>query len=376
MEKEIFYQFYKNTVLSYRKDIQNRFCKKMLERNIITNKEPCFPLENGILYVPVKQDSNITISQVSEQLRYAYIFEELEYTKLYKYSIPLMYKCKTETDTINSIIDSLCKSEIIYEFCSNESFEPVYEIATDISQVVPYFTKKDNNYYIKFVIQQSYIKDQFDVDVVDYRYPIIICINTTDELIDIRFDGLKYSVDGQPTIDFFKKICKDIISWIIDTLNITVFECSNNSMYEAIKSDKSGKVKICRQMMTLATGGSADLTAADNEDNPTLPFVDEIRELINENALLFDNSPEIKELLTKYIDDKEATADYPYIYIKCLNDIASRNFLVKITSSYIDGKMTLQFLSGSTNKMGMERMDYVIGFLKKINAITCGEEIN
>lgn len=373
MEQNVFCSFYRNTVLSYPKNIQNRFCKRLVDKNIITNDEASEKFES-VLFVPKKQDTEVTIGQLAEDITYAYVFEELEFTKLYKYSIPLMYEYKTDTDNINKIIDNLSKTLSVLEFKTDKTFVPEYDIADELSKATPLYMKDGSNYCIKFVIQQDFITAEFDT--IDYRYPIIIYINTEEKLLDIRFDGLKYKLEGQSPIEWFNKIYKDCASWIEEKLNVTIFKCDNCNMYESIKADKTGKVKICRQMMTLATGGSADLKAADNEDNPTLPFVDEIRELINENAALFEKSSEIKALLTKYIDDKEDTADYPYIYIKCINEIASQNFLVKITSSYVCGNMTLQYLSGSNNKMGMERMNYVIGFLKKIDAITKGESIS
>lgn len=373
MEQNVFCSFYKNTVLSYPKNIQNRFCKRLVDRNIITNDETSEKIEN-VFYVPQKQDTDVTIGQLAENITYAYVFEELEFTKLYKYSIPLMFEHKSDRDNIDSIIENLSNTASIVEFKTEKSFVPEYDIADELYNATPLYMKEGSNYCIKFVIQQDFLTDQFET--IDYRYPIIIYINTEEKLLDIRFDGLKYKLEGQSTIEWFNKIYKDCISWIEENLKVDIFKCDNCNMYESIKSEKTGKVKICRQMMTLATGGSADLKAADNEDNPTLPFVDEIRELINENATLFEKSPEIKALLTKYIDDKEDTADYPYIYIKCINEIASQNFLVKITSSYVCGNMTLQYLSGSNNKMGMERMNYVIGFLKKIDAITKGESIS
>ena len=107
-----------------------------------------------------------------------------------------------------------------------------------------------------------------------------------------------------------------------------------------------------------------------------MPFLGELRELIEENEELFSESQEIKQLLLQYLNEKEATASYPYIYVKWIKPVETLSYIVKITFDYFEGKYTLlQHITGNCKDLGMERMNDAIKYLSKSGSFVKGEEI-
>ena len=128
-------------------------------------------------------------------------------------------------------------------------------------------------------------------------------------------------------------------------------------------------------MMELKSGGAAELKASDGDDY-VLPFIGEIRELIEENEDLFKQAEEAKKLLLQYLTDQEVTAYYPYIYIKRCKPVESDTFVVKITFDYLSHKYTLlQHLTGTCKDFGMGRMNDVIEYLLTSGSFVKGEKI-
>lgn len=128
-------------------------------------------------------------------------------------------------------------------------------------------------------------------------------------------------------------------------------------------------------MMDLSSGGAAELTASESTDY-VLPFIGELRELISENEELFNCSPAIRELLTKYLDDKEATASYPYVYVKWVMPVETDSYMIKITFDYFDSVYTvMQHISGDCKDLGRERMNNAIKYLCESGSYTKGVEL-
>ena len=106
------------------------------------------------------------------------------------------------------------------------------------------------------------------------------------------------------------------------------------------------------------------------------PFIGEIRELIDENEDLFNEAIEIKQLLIQYLNDKEATASYPYIYVKWVKPVESQSYIVKITFDYLSRRYTLlQHITGGCKDLGMERMNHAIEYLFKSGSFVKGKKI-
>ena len=102
----------------------------------------------------------------------------------------------------------------------------------------------------------------------------------------------------------------------------------------------------------------------------------EIRELIEENNDLFSQNDEIKKLLLQYLEDKEATANYPYIYIKWKKPVVTKSYVVKVIFDYLNHQYTmLQHNTGECRILEMERMNNAIKYLCTSSSFIKGEKI-
>lgn len=239
----------------------------------------------------------------------------------------------------------------------------------------PIYKKENNNtILVKFVLQKSYL-DRSTYEPVDYRYPVVIYFDLQNKCLEIRYDAIKNRSYYPNTGDVYSDIVSFGIKWVKEVLKLQVFKCDYSNAIDKLKAATNDSVKIYRQMMLLNSGGSADLTAAMDEDS-VLPFIGELQELIDENEELFNREPEIKELLIRYLDDKETTANYPYIYVQWENAVVSQNYIVKIIFNFSNRKYTvLQHLTGTCKDLEMGRMNDAIKYLCTSGTIIKGKEL-
>ena len=223
---------------------------------------------------------------------------------------------------------------------------------------------------MKFVLQKFYLIPE-TFERIDYRYPIVVYFNSDNSVLEIRYDESK----GVMSPDGYEQLVTDCINWLRRNLKIELYTCEHEDIIRVINDKQNEEVKIYKQMMELSTGGSAELTASESTDY-VLPFIGEIRELIEENEEIFSQSEDVRNLLMQYLADKEATTSYPYIYIKWVNPVESQSYIVKVTFDYLSRKYTLlQHLTGSCKDLGMERMNNAIKYLCKTGSFVKGEKI-
>ena len=127
--------------------------------------------------------------------------------------------------------------------------------------------------------------------------------------------------------------------------------------------------------MELKSGAVAELQTSESGDY-VLPFIGELRELIDENEALFDNSPKIKELLIDYLNDKEATSSYPYIYVKWIKLVDSQSYIVKIVfPSPMRNMLQMQHITAKCTNLRKERMNDAIEYLFTSGSFMQGKEL-
>ena len=223
---------------------------------------------------------------------------------------------------------------------------------------------------IKFVLQKAFLRPE-DYQPINYRYPVVIYINPQLSVLEIRFDAVRF--DPQFGKESYEKLLNDCLEWIKASLKVELFLCDGAKTIDVVNSKKDKSIKIYKQMMELGSGGSAELTAYGERDL-VMPFIGEIRDLIDENEELFSQSTEIKELLLNYLNEKEKTANYPYIYIKRVKPVETDSYIFKITFDYFLGKFTtLQHQTGTCRDLGMERMNNAIKYLSESGSFTKGD---
>ena len=366
MDEKTYLKFYRESVSGYSKKAKKKICKKLLDDGRITfeAKESKLMDDNNPIFFE-KNDSDAIISTTTMSHDFMGFFECWEYVKLYKYSVPVFY------ESASSIKDVLEKSELNRFF--EESFSPDYILRTSLQDAIPMWYEKDGKVFIKFVLQKSCFQGE-SYEQVDYRYPIVLYFDDNCKIIEIRYDAIKYS-NQQMENDIYANLVGHCLKWIIENLGLKLFACEHSNTIDVVNDKSDSTVRMYKQMMDLKSGGSAELKAAEGRD-AVLPFVGELRELIDENEELFANASEAKELLVKYLNDIEATASYPYIYVKWEDAVESQSYIVKITFDYLSQKYTLlQHLTGTCSDLGMERMNNAIKYLCESGSFAKGEEI-
>ena len=365
IDEQTFLKFYRDSVMNYSVAMKNAICRRLESEGKITfdKQTSLTDTETFPFFFPDK-NINTVITSTTLNALFSNFYENWEFVKLYKYSVPLFYLSKD--DLTNAL-----KKNKIQEF-NEKDYSSSRILSTELKSATPVYKKVKNDIIVKSVLQKSY----FDVETgeqTDYRYPVIIYLNTKHNFLEIRYDAFKYG-SSQPSTKY-EDIVSQSIDWLKNTLGLKLYECNHTDAIDKLKDKKDNNVKIYKQMMELSSGGSAELTAAQDRDY-LLPFVGELRELISENKDLFDKAPEIQQLLERYLDDKEETAEYPYIYVNWEQPVASQSYIVKITFDFLQRRYTvLQHLTGTCKDLGMERMNNAIEYLCKSGSFTKGTEI-
>lgn len=366
MSEETYLEFFKNTLLSSSKAYQRFICKKLEEQKRIDfNTQLKLNHDSNIMIFESKKAISEIISKTSTESNFINFYENTEFTKLYKYSVPFYY----EANNIN-IKSSLKENGI--NIIDNENYTVNYILGQTLEEAIPTALINDEQIFLKFVLQKSYVHPA-SFDRRDYRYPIVIYIDYKNNFLEIRYDSIRYN--ELFTIDDYCQMVDFCISWIKEKLNFNIYLCDHSDIIEIINNKQNENVKMYKQMMELNTGGAAELTASETTDY-VIPFIGEIKELIDENEELFIQSEDIKNLLMKYLSEKEATALYQYIYLKWVKPVESQSYIVKVTFDYFKGKYTLlQHITGSCRDLEMERMNDAIKYLCQSGSFVKGEKI-
>ena len=370
MDEATFLKFYSNTLKGFSKGVQSNICRMLEEeKRIIFDNQISLETPNALLFdVSDRKNFSEIINRTASNKEFCNFYERWEFTKLYKYSVPFFFTSEGSID----IKDSL-EQEHINEFIYDK-FTPIYIIDTDFEDITPLFTAiSDGIFIIKFIFQKSY-PDQETEEFIDYRFPVLIYINSKNSFLEIRYDNVMTN-PSEKNDKFYEAIVFNCIKWLKKVLHFNLFLCDHSNTIDVVKDAANKEVVVYKQMMQMDTGGAAELTASKQTDY-ILPFTDEIRELMNDNYELFDAAPKIKELISDYLSEKESTASYPYIYAKWIQPVESRSYMVKIIFDYFEHQYTLlQHITGNCRDFGMERMNNAIEYLCQRKAFIRGKEI-
>ena len=367
MQEEQYLAFYKDSMLGYSKAYQKYAIRQLKQDGWITDEDQCAVTDRpNILVVEKHQSDQSIIAAMAQKPAYAVHFEYLEFVKLYKYSVPLFYSVPNGAASLNENIAATC---VLFDA---EKYTPNYCLGRSVGDNIPVFLNKGEDILIKFVLQKAFPRPE-DYQPVNYRYPVVIYINSRLNMLEIRFDAVRF--DPQFGKESYENLLANCLEWIKTNLKVDLFLCDGSNTIAVINGKKDESTKIYKQMMELSSGGSAELTASEERDL-VMPFIGEIRELIDENEELFSRSAEISELLLNYLNEKEKTANYPYIYIKRVKPVETDSYVFQITFDYFLGRFTtLQHQTGTCRDLGMERMDDAIKYLCESGSFTKGDPV-
>ena len=130
------------------------------------------------------------------------------------------------------------------------------------------------------------------------------------------------------------------------------------------KDNTDDNLKVTSQAMNLSNGSSVQLDVGDN-DEYVLPFIGELRNLMNEYQKELENCPKLKDALEEYLFEKEEMSEYPWIELMWEDEIKTRSKRIKIVFKY--KKMDYSLIQHYSNNTfcGMERMEYVTKYINE-----------
>ena len=233
-----------------------------------------------------------------------------------------------------------------------KGYEPLYVVAER-----PTVRFYEDNLYLKFLIKLKATDTEGNQSKC--RYPIIVIIYSKSDIIEVRFD----SMGSMYYRDKFRYVY-ETIAWLRNNLetNIKLLDLRDVA-YFIRENGKDNRVVLAAQDMRMANGGKATVDVG-NDDTNVLPFIGELKVLLEEYKEEFDKAPIIKDALEEFIYNKENLSDFPWIKFR----FEDRDIEVKITFDYGKRKISLlqHYQSQLVKNVGKERMDYVTSYLLKV----------
>ena len=193
-------------------------------------------------------------------------------------------------------------------------------------------------------------------------YPVLLVIHTDEKLIEIRLDSISSFFIEKTTQLTYAVIIRELIDYIKKNYNIEVQPLDIGFIRDKI--EEASNIKIIAQNMNMCEGSKAQL-AVGNNMNYVMPFIGELREMIRKHENIFNESPIIKDMLEKFIKEKEELTEYPWIEIEILGNTKNQNIKEKFIFNYMhQGYCVIQHYNNSIVE-GMERMNNVVKHIKE-----------
>ena len=323
--------------------------KELIEKGVIVSTDDV----KKKVHLKSLDISNIIQQTIRTRTECIKDIEKWEFEKAYKYSI--FYDIKS-VDI--GIIKKMILSGKIFDFENDpDKYENQHLRITESS--IPSLRIMDGKYVLKFNVRLR----RFEINnkEISVRYPICVIIDIENNFMEVRCDGYPGLYDG----DKFQHI-EDIVAWLKTNAYIYV---STIDMYPTMKAiitdidsimDKyKGKVHITWQDMRLKKGGKA--TVGCNKDG-NLPFVDELKNFLNENMDLFNKVLELKSKYERFIKQTIKLADYPAVKI-IFDEL--KGMEAKIVFNYEKKNFSLiqHYVDDTQDSCKKERMEYVSDFI-------------
>ena len=193
------------------------------------------------------------------------------------------------------------------------------------------------------------------------KYPFLVVFHRDKQVIEFRFDVLKkvfLSDKREQTV--YSDLIYDMIAYFEKEYACILCPIDLDFMVNVSKNDES--VKLIAQYMKLPRGGNAQLEVGNNQEY-VLPFIGELRSLLNDYQNDLERIPDFKDALDQFMFEMEEMSDYPWIELLWENEIKTRSIHVKIISNYMNQGYSLIQHYYSNVLIGMERMNYVVEYI-------------
>lgn len=326
------------TIGDYTMPVIHKMVEKLVDDGIATRSEQ-------------EKDDKIYIGDVTEKSSLSYCIkkdnnlikkiEEWEFDKNYKYSMYFtLSNCSKES------FDKCLEQRKMLNYDKLTECEELHSVIDKPSLKV-----SQNLYYLKFNLKLDATNALGEE--LKKRYSVLAVFNMDANLMELRFD----SIEAAFTRDKFK-YAYSALEWIRRFIGATITaEDFHDEINYIRKHGKEKGIILSGQSMLMASGGKATVDIG-NDNSQVLPFIGELKMIMEQHKEAFEKASEIKEALEKFIYEKENLSEFPWVKFKFGEN---NNTEIKFTYNYGKEKgCLLQHLHSSTIvNQGRGRMDYV-----------------
>ncbi len=360
MQLNNYLEYLNKTVMAYPEKVKNFLVKELIKKGIATKERDI----SGQLYIEGMEVIDISEKTASERLNICIkqskkacnFLETWEFIKDYKYSV--IFTCDNFSDVLN-------KAEKIKPL--SDSYENEYLEKTSFIEPVAY--GMDDYYFLKFNLAYAAFHPLTQEEFLT-KYPFLVVFHKKHELVEFRFDVLKKvflsDTKGQ---NIYSTLISDALSYLKNNFDCNLKPLDLDFMISVCKNDEN--VKLIAQYMKLPSGGNAQLEVGNNQEY-ILPFIGELRALLNDYQEDLNEVPEFREAMEQFLFEMEEMSDYPWVELLWESEIKTRSNHIKLVSNYMNESYYLIQYYYSNVLIGMERMNDVIEYI--VNHRNCNTE--
>jgi len=347
MNRSEYIKYIKCTIQSYNSDKIKNIFSLLKKEGIINTKEKeqtSFFKQEGI-YVEESNLKKAILEAVSTNDKAIELYEKEQFFDCYKYSAIFSFNNLEQIiRTIENIPDCKFSNDIV-----------IYDTLKNPKKILI-----DDKIAIKFNKKYTAVHPQTREEMF-LDYPILIIIHKKEKIVEIRLNSISDFFIEKRTQLVYAEIIKELIEYMEKNWKIEVQPLEIGFIRGEIKENQN--IKIIEQSMNMSEGSKAQLSVG-NSKNYVLPFIGEMKEMI-EHESVFKKNPEVKEILENFIKRKEELTDYPWIKIEIIGNTKSQNINEKLNFNYMNqGYCLIQHYHNPTVE-GMERMNDVIKHINK-----------
>lgn len=351
MKRDSYINYIEYTLKSYNKVTKNKLLDLYKQENIVTRKDKqvnLFCMDS--IEIDNNDIDNTLVECIKKKPKAVEIYEKFQFTRAYRYGV--LFTCTNFDDIVHKIDD-------IQEYKYNSE-----DIRLDDSLKNPRKMIQDNDVILLFDRKFEAVHPQTEEELL-LHYPIVIVLHKENNIIELRFDSIKrLFIENENNQTLYIEIIDQVVTYFNDNYNIKLIPMDLTFMKNIADDDHNSNIKLISQYMNMKNGGKAELNVGNNEEY-VLPFIGELKNLMNDLKEELDKNIKIKDALEQFIYEKEETTDYPWIEVLFLDEegIKTRNNHVKFTFNYMNKNYCLITYYYNSTLIGMERMNNVTRFI-------------
>lgn len=277
-----------------------------------------------------------------------------------------------ETKYIYTLIRSF-KYGALFKVDDDRDVEAILKQILVISETNSDIQVVEDHYMIISYLNLDGIKISDEVEHVKTTFPIVVKFwefSDNEKFVEINVANIGTAF-RQNNPNFFTEQIDQMVSKLEDNYLLSLEPIDFSEVINSIKKrgeDLAGQTlsaqalpKASAQKMILSSGAEATLDS-NNTEEIILPILGELKQLIEENVNLFEKSPEIKAILSDFIQDTELMSDCPWVALTWNHKIKSKRIKVKFV---LDSSNEYTLLNYYVHTNGREGLNNVVESMLK-----------